>query len=85
MMVISRQEMVCFLLVSDCVVRIEGVNLETLKGRNVIVVEDIIDTGNTMKALIPMLQGCGVKSVVVHVLLFWVITRLAFCVRRILL
>lgn len=43
----------------------EGINLESLKGRNVIVVEDIVDTGNTMQALIPMLTNCGVESVVV--------------------
>ena len=66
-MVISRQEMVWLIVVDDFVVRVEGVNLESLKGRNVIVVEDIIDTGNTMKALIPMLEGCGVESVVVFI------------------
>ena len=38
----------CFQLV-----KIEGCNMESLKGRNVIIVEDIIDTGKTMSELIP--------------------------------
>lgn len=38
-----------------------------------------------MKALIPMLEGCGVESVVVFIFVFFIITRLAFCVRRTLL
>ena len=45
------------------VVSIEGCNPASLKGQNVILVEDLIDTGNTMKALIPYLESFGVKSV----------------------
>lgn len=39
--------------------------METLRGKNVVIVEDIIDTGNTMKKLIPLIESCGVASVVV--------------------
>ena len=46
-------------------VRVDGINLESLKGRHVIIVEDIVDTGNTMQALVPMLENCGAASVVV--------------------
>ena len=34
----------------------------TLKGRNVLVVEDIIDSGTTVARLMPLLQGRGPKS-----------------------
>ena len=48
---------------SDAVVTITGCNTESLKGKNVIIVEDIIDTGRTMKELLPYLVGFGTKSV----------------------
>ena len=40
-----------------------GADLTVLKGKNVIVVEDIIDTGHSMAKLIPMLQGYGPLSI----------------------
>ena len=40
-----------------------------LKGRDVIIVEDIIDTGTTMHNLIPQFQNMGVKSVEIATLL----------------
>ena len=56
------------MILSYClsIVRIEGCNMESLKGRNVIIVEDIVDTGNTMSALIPYFHSYGVKSVCVQ-------------------
>ena len=39
--------------------------MEKMKDRNVILVEDIIDTGKTMQALIPYFESHGVRSVVV--------------------
>ena len=39
--------------------------MEKMKGRNIILVEDIIDTGKTMQALIPYFESYGVRSVVV--------------------
>ena len=39
--------------------------METLRGKNVVIVVDIIDTGKTMKKLIPLIESCGVASVVV--------------------
>jgi len=38
-------------------VTIKGVDLDSLKGKHVLLVEDIIDTGNTMKKLIPTLRN----------------------------
>ena len=49
----------------------DGIDLDTLKGRNVIIVEDIIDTGRTMQALVPLIQSHGAKSCVV-LLLSWI-------------
>lgn len=40
-----------------------------VKGKNIVVVEDIIDTGVTMKALVPMLLARGPKSVSVCAML----------------
>lgn len=54
---------------SDGVVTITGCNTESLKDKNVIVVEDIIDTGRTMKELLPYLEGFGTKSVSVLIIL----------------
>ena len=45
------------------IVKIEGCNMESLKGRNVIIVEDIVDTGRTMSELIPYFHSYEVKSV----------------------
>lgn len=44
---------------------IQGCDMEKMKDRNVILVEDIIDTGKTMQALIPYFESYGVRSVVV--------------------
>ena len=43
-------------------VQIDGMNLEYLKGKHVIVVEDIIDTGKTMQKLIPLIESYGTLS-----------------------
>lgn len=40
-----------------------------IKGKNIVIVEDIIDTGVTMKALVPMLLARGPKSVSVCAML----------------
>ncbi|XP_025094267.1 hypoxanthine-guanine phosphoribosyltransferase-like isoform X2 [Pomacea canaliculata] len=48
---------------------IGGDNLEDLEGKNVLVVEDIIDTGNTMKQLLTLLQTVRPKSIKVASLL----------------
>lgn len=53
-------------VVCSCLVKVEGLNLEGLKGHNVVIVEDIIDTGNTMKVLVPMIESYGAKSVAVR-------------------
>ena len=58
------------LCIYSCLVRVEGIKMETLRGRNVVIVEDIIDTGNTMKKLIPLIESCGVASVVVNQFIF---------------
>lgn len=50
-------------------VQISGIDMKTLVGRDVILVEDIIDTGNTMMALLPMLKKFGPKTVRVTALL----------------
>lgn len=50
-------------------VTISGIDLKTLAGRDVIVLEDIVDTGLTMKALIPELEKHGPTSVRVGALL----------------
>ena len=43
-------------------VQIDGINLEYLKDKHVIVVEDIIDTGKTMQKLIPLIESYGTFS-----------------------
>ena len=48
---------------------IGGDNLSTLTGKNVLVVEDIVDTGNTMKKLLSILEGFKPHSVKVASLL----------------
>lgn len=48
---------------------IDGGNREELKGKDVLLVEDIVDTGTTMKALIPIIEGYGAASVRVTSLL----------------
>merc|ERR1711976_185668 len=51
-------------------VNIVGIdNLDNLKGKNVLVVEDIIDTGRTMKKLLNTLQSVEPKSIQVACLL----------------
>lgn len=50
-------------------VRISGIDMKTLAGRDIIVVEDIIDTGLTMTRLLPELGRHGIKSVRVAALL----------------
>lgn len=40
-----------------------------ITGKNLVIVEDIIDTGVTMKALVPMLKARGPKSVTVCAML----------------
>lgn len=44
-------------------VKISGIDMKTVKGRDLIIVEDIIDTGTTMSKLIPALEEYGPKSV----------------------
>ena len=44
---------------------IEGCDPKSLKGQNVILVEDLIDTGSTMQALLPVIEAQGAKSVAV--------------------
>ncbi|XP_076470827.1 hypoxanthine-guanine phosphoribosyltransferase-like isoform X2 [Babylonia areolata] len=48
---------------------IGGDNLQSLKGKNVLVVEDIIDTGKTMQQLLRLLNAVQPKSVKVASLL----------------
>ena len=50
-------------------VKISGIDMKTVKGRDLILVEDIIDTGTTMSRLIPALEAFGPKSVRVAALL----------------
>ena len=50
-------------------VAISGIDMKTLQGRDVIVLEDIIDTGITMTALLPELKKHGPKSIRVGALL----------------
>ncbi len=47
-----------------------GLPEERLKGRRVIVVEDIVDTGRTIAYLHERLQSCGVKDSEVAALTF---------------
>lgn len=44
-------------------VRVSGIDLESLRGRHLVIIEDIIDTGATMAKLVPMLQDLGAASV----------------------
>lgn len=50
-------------------VKISGIDMKTVRGRDLILVEDIIDTGTTMSKLIPALEAFGPKSVRVAALL----------------
>jgi hypoxanthine phosphoribosyltransferase len=47
----------------DATVQAVGAKLDVLKGKNVLVIEDIIDTGHSMTKLIPTLQAHGALSV----------------------
>ena len=51
-----------------CVKEILGVDID-LTGKDVVIVEDIIDTGLTMSHLIPIYENKGAKSVKVATLL----------------
>ena len=42
---------------------ISGLNFDKLKGKDVLIVEDLIDTGITMTKLIPYLKDAGANSV----------------------
>jgi len=44
-------------------VKIMGAELSSMKGRDVIIVEDIIDSGLTMTKLVPLIKGAGANSV----------------------
>ena len=44
------------------VVNVNGIDLDELKGRDVIIVEDIIDTGRTMSTLVPQIKEGGAAS-----------------------
>eukprot|EP00300_Choanocystis_sp_HF-7_P029999 c3873_g1_i1.p1 GENE.c3873_g1_i1~~c3873_g1_i1.p1 ORF type:complete len:231 (+),score=57.17 c3873_g1_i1:33-695(+) len=50
-------------------VKVSGMDLAELAGRNVLVVEDIVDTGTTMVQLLALLAGVGPKRVQVVSLL----------------
>jgi hypothetical protein len=50
-------------------VTVSGIDLKTIRGRVVILVEDIVDTGTTMARLVPMLHEHGPASVRVAALL----------------
>ena len=50
-------------------VEIEGIDLSDIKGKHVLLVEDIIDTGTTMKSVLAKIEGYGPKSVKVVSLL----------------
>lgn len=52
-----------------------GDNLQSLEGKNILIVEDIIDTGNTMKKLLKIVHDHSPKSVKVCSLLIKRTTR----------
>lgn len=54
---------------TNSVKQLIGLN-EDIKGRSVIVIEDIIDTGNTLKVLIDLLNGLGVGKIRIATLLY---------------
>jgi len=47
----------------NATVQAVGANMSVLKGKNVLIIEDIIDTGHSMAKLIPVLQAEGPLSV----------------------
>ena len=53
----------------DITIETVGIDLPSLKGRNILLVEDIIDTGATMSKLVPYLQSYEPTSVRVATLL----------------
>jgi hypoxanthine phosphoribosyltransferase len=46
-----------------------GIN-EDIEGRDIIIIEDIIDTGHTLAKIVPSIQALGPKSVAIATLLF---------------
>jgi len=50
-------------------VNVEGLNLESLKDKNVLVIEDIVDQGITMMGLVEQLISIGCKDVQTAVLI----------------
>ena len=50
-------------------VKVMSAEFPSVKGRHVIVVEDIVDTGGTLQKILPMIQSCGPKTVEVCTLL----------------
>jgi hypoxanthine phosphoribosyltransferase len=53
----------------SCAVTISGIDMKVIAGRDIVLLEDIIDTGATMQALIPLLMSHKPKSVRVAALL----------------
>jgi hypoxanthine phosphoribosyltransferase len=49
--------------------QVVGQQLGEVKGRHVVIVDDILDSGGTIKAVVPMVQSLGAASVKVCVLL----------------
>lgn len=54
---------------TNAVKQLIGLN-QNLKGRNVIIIEDIVDTGNTIEELKKMFESQGVKSLKIATLFF---------------
>ena len=61
--------MLDFMQVSSYEVKIKKDLDESIEGENVIIVEDIIDSGNTLSRLVPMLQARNPKSLKICTLL----------------
>ena len=48
----------------------DGVTVEEVEGQNIIVVEDLIDTGHSMKKIIDSISICKPKSLKCAILLY---------------